>query len=158
MTVARAAGAPSITSAPPSIAITPHAIAAGTSGTTSRLTAGETSDSRPKVSRTSGRVAACAASEIPRLSASHEGMRPPPSVCNRVPSGVAQARSPAVAITESLKPASPIIAGSASRSTSAASASAAGARPARPDSRAPSTTPAMTAARTTDGDPPAATT
>ena len=46
------------------------AIATGTSGTTARFTTGDTSDSRPNVATTSGSVAACAASEIPRLSAS----------------------------------------------------------------------------------------
>ena len=64
---------------------TPPSIAAGTSGTTARLTTGETSDSRPNVARTSGSVAACAASEIPRLSASQPGIRPPamPRRCRR---------------------------------------------------------------------------
>ena len=61
-------------------------------------------------------------------------------------------------MTERRKPASPIIAGSASSRIAAAIPSAAAARPARPDSRAASTTAAITAARTTDGDAPAATT
>ena len=48
--------------------------------------------------------------------------------------------------------------GSASSRSAAASPSAAGARPARPLSRARRTTPAITAARTTDDEAPAATT
>ncbi len=63
-----------------------------------------------------------------------------------------------MAATERRNPASPIIAGSASSIRNAAIPSAAAARPARPDSRAVRTTPAITAARTTDGDAPAATT
>ena len=140
---------------PPS-ASTPPTIATGTSGTTARFTTGDTSDSRPNVATTSGSVAACAASEIPRLSASQRGTRPPPSPPSHAPIGFAHASSPAVASTERRKPASPISAGSTSSSSTAAAPSAAAARPARPDSRASSTTPAMTAARTTDGDPPAA--
>ena len=140
------------------MARTPAPIAAGTSGTTARLTAGATSESLPNVTSTSGSVAACAASEMPRPSASQPGMRPPASPPIQRPSGVPQASSPAVAATESRNPASPIIAGSATSIANAARARAAGARPARPDSRASSTTAAITAARTTDGDAPAAST
>ena len=61
-------------------------------------------------------------------------------------------------MTERRNPASPIMPGSLSRSTAAAIPRAAGARPARPLSRARRTTPAITAARTTDDDAPAATT
>lgn len=151
-------GRPSWTSHPATSASTPPAIAAGTMGTTTRLTAGATSDSRPNVARTSGSVAACAARLIPSASASHPGMRPPHSAAIQRPSGVAQASSPAVASTERRNPASPIIAGSTSSSPAAASERAAGARTDRPDSRASRTTPAISAARTTDGDAPAATT
>ena len=149
-------GAPSDAATPPARASTPPAIATGTSGTTARLTTGAISERRPKVASTSGSVAACAASEMPRLSASHRGIRPPPSRPSHSASGFAQARSPAVARTESRNPASPIRAGSTSSRMAAAAPSAAAARPARPDSRASSTTPAMTAARTTDGEAPAA--
>ena len=85
-------------------------------------------------------------------------MRPPASPPIQRPSGVAQASRPAVAATESRNPASPISAGSASEHRERGQPSAAAARPARPDSRASSTTPAITAARTTDGDAPAAST
>ncbi len=133
--VARIAGAPSDAATPPARASTPPAIATGTSGTTARLTAGATIDRRPKVARTSGSVAACAASEMPRLSASHRGIRPPPTRPRRCASGFAHASSPAVARTDSRNPASPIMAGSASSRIAAAAPSAAAARPARPDSR-----------------------
>ena len=67
----------------------------------------------------------------------------------------AQARIPAVARVESWKPASRTRRGSTSRRIAAAQPRAAAARPARPVSRASSTTPAIAAARTTDGDAPA---
>ena len=63
---------------PPASATTPTAIAGATSGTTTRLTIGDRMASRPNDTRTIGSVAACAASETPRLSASHAGTRPPP--------------------------------------------------------------------------------
>ena len=72
--------------------------------------------------------------------------------------GVAQAISPAVASAESWKPASPTRPGSATRRSITAQPSAAAARPARPDSRARSTTAAIAPARTTDADAPANTT
>ena len=68
---------------------------------------------------------------------------------------MAHAMRPAVARLESWKPASPISRGSATSRTAAAHPSAAAARPARPDSRAISTTPAIAPARSTDGDAPA---
>ena len=70
-------------------------------------------------------------------------------------SGVAHAISPAVASDDSWNPASPIRAGSETSRSVAAQPRAAVARPARPLSRASSTTPAISAARTTDGDAPA---
>ena len=72
-------------------------------------------------------------------------------------SGVAHARSPAVAATDRRKPASSTVNGSATSMARAARPSAAAARPGRPSSRAESTTPAMSAARTTLGDAPAST-
>ena len=51
-------GAPTAVAIPPASASTPPAIATGTSGTTARLTAGETRESRPNVASTSGSVAA----------------------------------------------------------------------------------------------------
>ena len=68
-TVATTAGSPKPTSTPTTSASAPVAIAGGTSGTTIRFTAGATSDSRPKSSSTIGVVAACAANETPRISA-----------------------------------------------------------------------------------------
>ena len=73
----------------------------------------------------------------------------------RVHSGVAHAMSPAVATVDSWKPASETSAGSASRSATTAQPRAAAAKPARPVSRASSTTPAIAPARRTDGDAPA---
>ena len=102
-----------------------------------------------------GRVAACAASETPRLSASQWGSRPRPTVSIQPVSGVAHAMSPAVASDDSWNPASPTSFGSEMRRSVAAQPRAAVARPARPLSRASSTTPAMSAARTTEGDAPA---
>ena len=101
-----------------------------------------------------GSVAAWAASETPRLSASQRGMRPRPLPSSQSVSGVAQAISPAVASDDSWNPASPMSAGSETRRSVAAQPSAAAARPARPVSRARSTTPAINAARTTDADAP----
>ena len=102
-----------------------------------------------------GSVAACAASETPRLSASQRGTRPRPARSIHPVSGVAQAMRPAVASDDSWKPASPMRLGSLTSSSVAAQPRAALARPARPVSRASRTTPAMSAARTTDGEPPA---
>ena len=101
-----------------------------------------------------GSVAAWAANETPRLSASQWGRRPRPTIRSRPVSGVAQAISPAVANDESWKPASAIRLGSVTRRSVAAQPSAAAARPARPVSRASKTTPAISAARTTDADAP----
>ena len=81
---------------------------AATSGTTARLTTGARSDSRPNDARTTGSVAACAASETPRLSASQPGRRPPADRSIQPVIGVAQAISPPVASDESWNPASPI--------------------------------------------------
>jgi hypothetical protein len=127
-------------------------MATGTTGTIARFAAGETSASRPNVARTTGNVAACAASETPRLSASHAGT--PPIRPIRALSGVAQAIRPAVASDDSWKPASEMSDGSTRSNRVTAQPSAAAARPARPDSRASRTTPAIAAARTTDGDAP----
>ena len=150
-------GAPKLTSAPPTRATSPAAMAGVTNGTTSRFTAGEINASRPNDARTTGSVAACAASDTPRLSASQRGSRPRDSRSSRAVKGVAQATSPAVASVDSWKPASITSAGSASSSRNAASPSAAAARPLRPDSRASRTTPAIAPARRTDGEAPAKT-
>ena len=111
-TAPRTGGAPATTATPPARASTPTAIAGATSGTTSRLTSGDSTARRPNETRMIGRVAACAASETPRLSASQPGIRPPPRRPIHSVSGVAQAISPAVARDESWNPASPISAGS----------------------------------------------
>ena len=72
--------------------------------------------------------------------------------------GVAQAMRPAVASDRQLEAGIADRRGIGSRSRSVtAQPSAVAAAPARPDSRASRTTAAMTAARTTDGDAPAAT-
>src|SRR5436190_2194228 len=85
---ASAGGAPSDDTAPATSARVPAAMAGGTSGTTKRLTAGASNASRPKASRTTGRVAASAANDTPRLSASQPGSTPPRHRCNRSVSGV----------------------------------------------------------------------
>ena len=149
-----AGGSPARTRAPPASATTPAAMAGATSGTTSRLTTGDRIASRPNETRTMGRVAAWAASETPRLSASQRGIRPRPCRSSHSVSGVAQAISPAVASDDSWNPASPISPGSETSRIVAAQPSAAAARPARPVSRASSTTPAISAARTTDAEAP----
>ena len=154
-TVPMTGGAPATTATPPASARTPTAIAGATSGTTSRLTSGDSTARRPNDTRMIGRVAACAASETPRLSASQPGIRPAPRRPIHSVSGVAQAISPAVASDDSWNPASPISSGSETSRIVAAQASAAVARPARPVSRASSTTPAISAARTTEADAPA---
>ena len=123
----------------------PAAIAGATSGTTTRFTTGERTARRPNETRMIGSVAACAASETPRLSASQWGRRPRPTDSIHAVSGVAQAISPAVANDDSWKPASPMRLGSVTRRSVAAQPSAAAARPARPVSRASKTTPAISA-------------
>ena len=148
-------GAPARTTAPPASATRPTAIAGATRGTTTRLTSGERTARRPNDTRMIGRVAACAASDTPRLSASQWGSRPRPAVSSQPVSGVAHAMSPAVASDESWNPASEISFGSEMRSSVTAQPRAATARPARPLSRASKTTPAISAARTTEGDAPA---
>ena len=144
-----------MTRTPPAIATSPTAIAGATSGTTARLTAGARIASRPNETRTTGSVAAWAASDTPRLSASQRGTRPWPIDSIQSVNGVAQAIRPAVASDESWNPASAMSLGSARRRSTAAQPSAAAARPARPVSRASRTTPAIRAARTTDADAPA---
>ena len=104
------------------------------------------------MARMTGSVAACAASETPRLSASQRGTRPPPtdrSARQRRRPGDQPGRrerrqlearvgdQPRVGEEQQL----------------AAQPSAAAARPARPVSRASKTTPAISAARTTDAEP-----
>ena len=154
-TLPTSGGAPASTRKPPSIATSPAAIAGATSGTTARLTSGDRMASRPNEASTIGSVAACAASDTPRLSASQPGTWPRPTRSIQPVSGVAHAIRPAVASAESWKPASRMSAGSATSRITAAHASAAAARPARPDSRARRTTPAIAPARTTDADAPA---
>ncbi len=136
-------------------ATAPAAIAGATSGTTMRLTTGARRASRPNDARTIGSVAAWAASDTPRFSDIQPGSRPRVARSIAAVSGEAHARRPAVAAVDSWKPASPTRAGSASSSTTAAQPSAAAALPARPVSRAKSTTPAIAAARRTDGEAPA---
>ena len=70
-------------------------------------------------------------------------------------SGVAHATSPAVAAAESWNPTSAIVAGSATTMIATAQASPTMTLDPRPLSTAASATPAMIAARTTDGDAPA---
>ncbi len=152
---ASTAGRPASASQPAPRAIAPAAMAGGTSGTTSRFTAGATGASRPKSSSTTGSVAAWAASETPSPSTIQPGSRPPVSRSRRLVSGVAQASSPAVASAESWKPGSSMSRGSTTRRMTTAQPSAVAALPARPLSRARSATPAISAARTTDGEPPA---
>jgi hypothetical protein len=101
-----------------------------------------------------GVVAACAASETPRMSASQRRARPGSGPASRAVRPVPQARMPAVARTDSRNPASPMYDGSTTSSAVHAQPSAAAAPPGRPSSRASSATPAMTAARTTDADGP----
>jgi hypothetical protein len=154
-TVATPAGTHGISGRKPATRATPPAAIAGvTSGTTARFTSGATTDSRPNDARTIGSVAACAASETPSPSTSQAGSRPRVRAANQPVNGVAQATSPPVATVESWKPASRISAGSAARSTNAAQPRAVPASPLRPDSRASRTTPAIAAARRTDGDGP----
>lgn len=150
-------GSPASASQPATIAATPAAMAGGTSGTTSRLTAGATIARRPNTSSTTGSVATCAASETPRLSASQSGTRPGARSRMRVARGVPQAMRPPVARADSSSPGSVTRCGSRTRRIATAQPRAAAALPLRPVSRASRTTPAMRAARTTDGDAPAKT-
>jgi hypothetical protein len=119
-----------------------------------RLTTGATSDSRPNSSSTTGVVAACAASDTPRISASQPRSLPGVAPESRSVSDEPHAMIPAVASTDSRKPASSIHAGSTSSRPVTAQPSAAAAVPGRPSSRARSATPAITPARTTDADGP----
>jgi hypothetical protein len=156
--VATRAGAPIAAKPPATRATAPAAIAGATSGTTPRLTAGATSESRPNSSATIGSVASWAASETPSDSASHARSRPGAGPARRADRGVPQAIRPAVASADSRKPTSPTSAGSTSRRAVTAQPIAAAARLGRPSSRASSTTAAIAAARTTDGDAPTNTT
>lgn len=153
-TVATTGGTPAAASIPTTIDNAPAAIAGGTSGTTSRFTAGATSDSRPNIDSTTGIVAACAANDTPRISATHRRGREGLAPASRSVRPVPHAMMPAVARTDRRKPASETQAGSSSRSSVTAQPSAAAAVPGRPSSRASSATPAITPARTTDGDGP----
>jgi hypothetical protein len=147
-------GAPNAAATPTTSASAPAAIAGGTSGTTTRLTAGATSDSRPNSSRTIGVVAAWAANETPRISASQRRGRPGAPPASRSVRLEPHAMMPAVASTDSRKPASSIQAGSSRSSPATAQPRAAAAVPGRPSSRASSATPAIVPARTTDGEGP----
>ena len=98
------AGAPAATSTPPASATTPTAIAGATSGTTARFTTGDRIASRPNDTRTIGSVAAWAASDTPRLSASQRGTRPFPSRPIHSVSGVAQAMRPGGGQRRQLEP------------------------------------------------------
>ena len=150
-TAPTASGRPARTAAPPARATSPTAIAGATRGTTARLTIGDRIASLPNDTRTIGRVAAWAAKETPRLSASQRGIRPRPTASIHAVSGVAHTIRPAVASDESWNPASPISFGSLTRRSVAAHPKAAAARPARPLSRAREGRPrAISAARTTE--------
>ncbi len=153
--VASPAGPPTDTRPPPASASSPAAIAGATSGTTARLTAGATTERRPKASRTIGSVAACAASETPRLSASQARIRPGWGPSSRAASGAAQAIKPAVAALDSWNPASTASPGSTMSNRNTAQPSAVAARAGRALSRARSTTPAIAAARSTAAEAPA---
>ena len=76
-----------------------------------RLTAGATSDSRPNSSSTIGVVAACAANETPRISATQRRSRPGAAPARRSVIDEPHAMIPAVASTDRRKPASSIQAG-----------------------------------------------
>ena len=154
-------GAPSETSHPAASAAAEAAMTGTTSGAAMRLASGDTSETRPKSSRMSGSVAACAASETPSVSTSQPGARSrAPGATTRSWSHevrrVPHASSPAVAATESWNPASPITWGSTVNMATTARPSAAGAVPGRPSSRLPSTAAAIVAARTTLAPAPAA--
>jgi hypothetical protein len=153
--VATMSGPPIVARRPPMRATPAAAMAGATSGTTMRLTTGDTSASRPNARSTTGSVAACAARDTARHSTSQPGARPADRSASHEFSGDAHARIPAVASADSWKPASAAIRGSARTRSTAAQPSAAAARPARPLSRASRTTPAIAAARTTDADAPA---
>ena len=103
----------------------------------------------------SGSVAAWAARETPRFSVSHAGDRPRVRRSRPAPIGVAQAMRPAVASADNWSPASRTRPGSMNSRTATVQPSAVAACPARPLSRASSTTPAISPARTTDADAPA---
>ena len=151
------AGAPGARATPPaSSATSPRPSPARRAGRRARFTTGAISASRPKRGSTTGSVAACAASETPRHSASQprdvaaaRHARAGPSAAS--PRRAAR-RSPAPRAGTRRRRRAP---GSASSRRTAAQPSAAAAAPRRPLSRARSTTPAITAARTTDGDAPA---
>jgi len=136
----------------------PAAIAGATSGMTPRLTTGETIESRPNSSATIGSVASWAARETPSDSASQARSRPGDGPARRAVSGVPQVMSPAVASADNRNPTSSMSRGSASRRSATAQPIAATARLGLPSSRASRTTPAIAAARTTDGDAPTNTT
>jgi hypothetical protein len=147
-------GTPASTSIPTTSASAPVAIAGGTSGTTIRFTMGATSESRPNMNSTTGVVAAWAAKDTPRISAIHRRARDGSGPARRSVSPDPHAMIPAVARTDSRKPASNAYSGSISSSPVIAQPSAAAAVPGRPSSRASSATPAMTPARTTEADGP----
>ena len=156
--MARITGAPARAREPVASASAPAAIAGATSGTTPRFTTGETIDSRPNSNTTTGSVASWAASETPNDSASQARSRPGDGPARRAESGLPQAMSPTVASADSRKPTSSTSRGSTSRRSATAHPIAAAARLGLPSSRASRTTPAIAAARTTDGDAPTNTT
>lgn len=117
---------------------------------------GDSGASRPNDSRTIGRVAACAAKETASPSTMNPGRRGN-RARRRAAIDVPQARSPAVAAAESWNPASATVAGPTTRRSTTAQARARAAVPGRPVSRASRATPAITAARSTDGEAPART-
>ncbi len=152
--VATTGGMPASTVIPITSASAPVAIAGGTSGTTSRFTSGATSESRPNMNSTTGVVAAWAANETPRISAIHRRGREGSAPARRAVKPEPHAMIPAVARTDSRKPASNAHSGSINSRPVTAQPRAAAAVPGLPSSRASRATPAITPARTTDGDGP----
>ena len=152
----RPAAAPAMTSAPPASATTPAAIAGATSGTTTqvdhrrqhRQPAERDEDDRQGRGLGGQRhaEALCEPARHPAPTAPFEPVRRAASPRRSAP------RSPATTAGTRRRRSS---AGSETSRMVAAQPSAAAARPARPLSRASSTTPAISAARTTDAEAPA---
>ena len=138
-----------------SAASTPSTVAGATAGTASRFASTAIGFTCPLSPATSGAVSRNAAAGTASASASNRGTRRLRSAATHVG---ASSTSAAVATTDSANPGSTASAGSTSSSTSTAVFSAGIADRPRPKPSAMSTTPAMTAARTTLGDGRASTT
>ena len=129
------------------------AMTAGMSGTTATLASGATSETCPNVASSTGRVASCAATVRAtgvRIQAGHRSRRP--SI------GAPSTISPPVARADSWNPTSHRAAGVTRSMTSTAPISAEAAWAGDPASRATTSAPAMSAARTTAGEAPTSTT